>query len=106
VVVKHRYAELFSSLAELRKNASNQCNQPQNPPVAQDLARAFAAFPSDPAQQPSPLLQAPPLGSLPSQVKEGRAGLWNLLLDLLPTSDQQQLLSELAAKHSPMHSFK
>jgi hypothetical protein len=97
---------LFSSLAELRKNASSQCHQPQNPPVAQDLARAFAAFPSDPAQQPPPLIQATPLDKLPSQVQEGRAGLWKLLLDLLPASDQQQLLSELAAKHSPMHSFK
>ena len=106
VVVKQKYIELFSSLAELRKSASSQCHQPQNPPAAQDLARAFASFPSDSAQQPPPLIQATPLDKLPNQVQAGRAGLWQLLLDLLPASDQQQLLSELAAKHSPMHSFK
>ena len=96
--VMHHYESLFAELAELRAAAPAAERQPRPSPLHLDPVRTFGDFASHP---PLPLAEASPqsLAGLPEPLLQGRAPLWQLLLQSASEPVASQLRADLLRKH-------
>jgi hypothetical protein len=89
------YRALFDELARLRAAAPLAAHQPDPLPLSLDPVRLFAGFAS--AAPPSEM--AAPDGDLPAQVRQGRQGLWQMILAAVSEDQRAALLADLQRKH-------
>lgn len=94
-VVMGEYRALFDELARLRAAAPLAAHQPDPLPLSLDPVRLFAGFAS--AAPPSEM--AAPDGDLPAQVRQGRQGLWQMILAAVSEDQRAALLADLQRKH-------